>query len=330
MQIPPVYWRLIVIQIARTLLKEDHHTYSVNDDQPTLLKQMASHWPASQRWNSQYFREFFGHCSVALSQYSTAPALKHRDKQRVTLSAYLDVVEHFLPEDSQINLDSYVAGWHFLKNAPELLADILIPDPFKNNLLSRIDREVINFDSISLFIGHSRVETPLHTDSFAVCVWLANIVGRKIIRVIPPIDYKNIYNGLDAFDEKNVAKLAELGIPVIEATIEAGDVFTIPPGYWHQVRNQGFTVAVSTNFMSKFHFLTYEQQLKAKILAPYLKLQKLKREVLGEQILDHSANCLRHFNFVENEYKFLSYLNNELEKDRKLVESAKRLLNEYV
>jgi hypothetical protein len=314
-----------MVQKAITFQPFELSQYSPRMDQPVLLKQMAAGWPAMKRWTPDYFREKFGRCEVAISHYQSCPEQRPKNKFRSDLATYLDVLEGRAPITEKINQDSYVAGWHFKKNAPELMEDIRIPGVFADNLLDRVDREIINYDSISLFIGHSRAETPLHTDSFAVCVWLANLVGRKTIRVVPPVDYKNIRNAMDAFDERVVRLWADLGIPVIEAVIEPGDIFVIPPGYWHQVKNEGFTVAVSTNFMSPFHFLTFEQQLKAKILAPYLKLLKLKREIVGAQPLDHSADCLKHFDFLNTEGQFLDFLSGEIESERQVLRRARRL-----
>ncbi len=301
--------------------------FSIKEDRPTLLKGAAATWAALNKWTPEYLLENFSDRVVSLSQYQTNPHQRSRDKTKVTLGEYLEVITDLRPETPFVNHESYVAGWHFLKNAHELLDDIEIPEIFKDNVLNRVDSEVINYDSMSLFVGHSRVETPLHTDSFAVCVWLANLVGKKVIRVIAPVDYDNIHNGLDAFDPTVVDRLGYLGIDVLEATIEAGDIFVIPPGYWHQVRNDGFTVAVSVNYISPYHFLTYEQQLKAKVLAPYLRLLKIKRELVGAKDLQHSIDVLRHFKFVENESRFLDYMEREFHEERKILERATQLVN---
>ena len=316
-----------MVQQAQIIPPSEQDFYSTRLDKPVLLQGLANSWSAKDKWTPRYFRENFGDRLVTLSHYRSQPLQRGKDKFKAHLGDYLDVLEGHAPTTELINEDSYVAGWHFLKNAPELLADITIPAPFRENLLDRIDREIINYDSMSLFIGHSRAETPLHTDSFAVCVWLANLVGRKTIRVVPPIDYENIKNAMDAFDPKVVEHWHQLGIPVYEAVIEAGDIFVIPPGYWHQVRNEGFTVAVSTNFLSPYHFLVFEQQMKAKILGPYLKLLKLKHDLLAEP-LDQSADCLKHFDFTNTESRFLEHMSVQIEKEKDVLARARVLTGE--
>ncbi len=314
-----------MVQSVRIYHPSEHSSYSTRFDQPALLKGLAANWPARQRWSPEYFRERFGDCEITLSHYQSRPEQRPKQKFKASLQQYIDVLEGRTPPGEKIGTDSYVAGWHFKKNALELMNDIVVPPNFQDNLLDRVDREIINYDSMSLFIGHSRAETPLHTDSFAVCVWLANLVGLKTIRILPPVDYTNIKNGMDAFCEANVKRWTELGIPVFEASIEAGDIFVIPPGYWHQVRNQGFTVAVSTNYVSPYHFLTFEQQLRAKILAPYVRLLKLKRELYPTGQLDHSVESLKHFDYCSNEGQLLDYLSQQVEHEKNLLQSARTL-----
>jgi len=297
--------------------------FSAKYDQPALLKGWARFWPAFTKWSLDYFAKEFGDHLVPMSNYHENQYQKVSDKPLVKVSDYINMLTGKTTETSNSNKKTYLAGWHFKKPAPELMDDINIPECFQDNLLDEVSQNIVYYHEISLFIGHDQVESPLHTDSFAVSVWLANIIGTKRIRLIPPVDYDKIYNGLDAFDDEVVVKLAESNIPVYEATIEAGDIFFIPPGYWHQVKNDSITVAISTNYLSPFHFLTFEQQLRAKLLGPLLKLMKLRDRVLetkgGE--LYHSMDALKHFNYVETESKYLNYMINKLEGQRQIVQS---------
>ena len=170
---------------------------------------------------------------------------------------------------------------------------------------------------MSIFIGHQNAETPLHTDSFFVSVWIAIIKGAKTARLVEPVDYKKIYNGLDIFDDSNVKKLDGLGINIYEANCEEGDVLFIPPGFWHQVKNHGFNIALSTNFLIPHNFLVFEQQLKSKLLKPYFNLLKIKRELISDPANKsmRKSTSLKHANFVLNESKFIDFFSAELEKD---------------
>lgn len=310
--------------MVQSVFEQSFFTDTIPFDQPILLKGWASDWPAVQKWTPDYFRNNFGTQPVTLSHYRSRPHQRLKDKFTSSLSEYLDVIEDKAATTERIHQDSYVAGWHFLKNAPELVNDIRTPEPFRHNLMERVDREIVPYDAISLFIGHSRAETPLHTDALGLSVWLANVVGQKIIRVVPPVDYQNIKNAMDAFDDQVVKEWHRLEIPVFEAVLEAGDIFVIPPGHWHQVRNQGFTVAVSTNFLSPHHFLIFEQQLKAKILAPYLKLLKIKHELWGQGTLP-SLLSLEHFNFTSNEDRFLEHMTAQIEHEKSILARVRHL-----
>ncbi len=313
-----------MVHSVKTYMIEDLDKFSTQHDEPTLLKGLANDWPAKQSWTPQFFRENFGNQRVTLSHYQSLSHQRPKQKFKATLAEYLDVIEGEIQPCETLNVDSYIAGWHFEKEAKSLSLDLKVPTIFSDNLLNRVNQEIINYDSTSLFIGHSRADTPLHTDSFAVCVWLANLVGKKIIRIVPPVDYQNIRNGMDAFDPKVVEYWSELGIPTFEAEIEAGDVFFFPPGYWHQVRNEGFTVAVSTNYISPYHFLTFEQQLRAKIIKPYLRLMKLKREIMDPEGWAHSTDAIHNFNFVQNETLFLEHLMKELTQEQFTLERVRQ------
>lgn len=292
--------------------------FKMDTDFPLIIKGGIQSWPALRKWKPEFFETVHGDKVVNVSQYKTNPNEKARDKKKLTVSGFFKNLR-----DCEFQ-DDYIAGWHFLKNAPDLMNDISIPDPFKENILDRINKEIINYDSISLFIGHSKVETPLHTDSFGVCVWLGAVQGKKIIRLVPPLSLEHVYNGLDVFDESNVKNLTLKSIPVLEAVIEPGDVLFIPSGFWHQVRNEGFTVAISSNFVSVNNFLVFEQQLKAKILTPYLNLLKIKRELLmKDSTLTSSISFFEHFNYLENEQLFLDYFTKQIELDSNIIKKIK-------
>jgi hypothetical protein len=219
--------------------------------------------------------------------------------------------------------DGYLAGWHFMRQCPELGRDLRTPTYFKDNWIERVNSEVINFDSTSIFIGHPTAETPLHTDSFYVSVWLGLIEGGKTIRLVPEIATDRVTNGLDTFDLANEAALAAVGVPIFEAVIEKGDLIYIPPMWWHQVRNSGVTIAVSTNYVSPYHFLVFEQQLRAKLLTPLERLASIKTEAIAAAAKDDAASLHRRSvdsaKYIENERLYLRHVLNNVESSMALL-----------
>lgn len=289
-------------------------------DSPTLLKGWARNWPAFQKWNLDYLKENFGQEEVRVSNYKKDPHQSSLTKPSVKLGDYVTFLQTGTSADANIDDNVYLAGWHFMKACRQVMDDITIPKCFENNLLDKINERVVSFDPISFFLGHEKVESPLHTDSFAVSVWLANLYGTKVVRLVPPRDYQNIKNGMDAFSDEFCQKMAALDIPVHEVTLEAGDILFIPPGYWHQVKNLGITIAISCNYVNQYHFLPFEQQLRAKIMAPYMKLLQLKNEVVAnKEAHDFSKESFATFNMKITEQKFLDFMNHAYGSDQQRI-----------
>ena len=307
----------------------DKGAFTAKYEDPALLKGACSDWKATKQWNLATLPSLVGQATAPISYYKSNPHQPSNEKQRVKVADYL----HYLSgaeRNTNLTQGAYLAGWHFLHNAPQLKNDLNIPPYFQNNLLDKINGQIINYDHSSLFIGHQEVESPLHTDSFFVSVWLACIEGSKHLRIIKPINYHAIKNGMNVFDQDIVDKLDDQGIDIYDVKISKGDIIYIPPGHWHQVRNMGFNIALSVNHLDPQNFLVFEQQLKAKILRPYLKLLEMKREIIEQakqkkeeddlwnNILN--AESLRHSNFKENENKFINYIESQLAKDKNILQ----------
>lgn len=303
---------------VQTYTKQEN--YQVNPNEPALLEGWCKKWNASSKWTLPYLKENFGNSIVPISNYVERASEGSKQKHRVKLSDYIDAITNSKNIEG-LDKNSYVAGWHFLHNAHSLMEDIDIPVPFQDSLLKEVNNKVINYDDISFFIGHKNVESPLHTDSFFVNVWLACVKGSKTIRICPPKDYELIKNGMDLFDNCIAEQFESNNIPVFEAVIKEGDIFYIPPGWWHQVKNNEFTIAISTNFVNASSFLTFEQQLRSKILKPYVELIKLKRNVVNNKskTIDHALTCIEYSKFLETEKMFLDFMQEQLRIDRDIL-----------
>lgn len=302
--------------------------------QPALLKGFCRSWPAFKKWTLEYFEQECGRIEVPLSNYRLHPYQKAREKRRIYLKDYirsLSTLESGTPEET---MNEYVAGWHYLKSKPTLSADCIVPSFFQNNWIERV-QPFINFDWTSIFIGHSHVESPLHTDSFFVATWLAVLKGTKVMRLIPAEYTGPVRNNLNVFDEAIVQHLHSLNIPVYEMTIRAGDIAYIPPGWWHHVRNVDITVAVSNNFVSKHNFLVFEQQIRAKFLKPLIELAKLKDEAILQSskmpgLLEHFQpirGTIKSARYIENERKYVQYFSTEMSKTVRLLDHCQKSLD---
>ncbi|WP_416152074.1 cupin-like domain-containing protein [Pseudomonas sp. Bout1] len=117
------------------------------------------------------------------------------------------------------------------------------------------------------------VSSPLHTDSFFVNSVLTMIVGEEKARLVSPSPTFAVSNGQDLFNSEITNDVLERGAEIFEGTISAGDAIYIPPRWWHNVINCGFTIAVQNLHVDTHRFSLFEQQMRGRVMYFKLKLQ---------------------------------------------------------
>lgn len=101
---------------------------------------------------------------------------------------------------------------------------------------------------MTLWCGPAGSYTSLHVDPYATNTWLAAIAGRKSWRLCRPEAITDaIASELDPF------AAGPLPCTFFEAQLDTGDVMYLPPRWWHAVRNETPTIAVSGNFCTIEH-----------------------------------------------------------------------------
>ncbi|MBS1969861.1 MAG: cupin-like domain-containing protein [Bdellovibrionales bacterium] len=276
----------------------------IAENRPALLKGLCKEWPAFSKWSLDYFSETYGSAELPVSYYQSNAHQKYKDKTRINMKEYVDYVKS-LRTAPPTGEPMYAAGWHFAKSFSSLTQDIVIPEFFQNNLIDKI-QPIMQYDWMSLFIGHAYSQSPLHTDSFFVSTWLTCIRGSKTVRLIPG-DTPGITNGLDVFNDTIVENLIAKGVSVYEAKIEEGDTLFMPSGWWHHVINHDESIALSCNFVSPNNYLPFEQQIRGRILTPLVKLEKLSQEILNSEFA-YCEDSLESCRYVDNEKAFLKYI----------------------
>lgn len=252
----------------------------LSGNEPLLFLGGCKNWRAFGVWTPEYFERNFGGVEVPVSRYNVLGPQPESKQERLTLSQVLETwkldSDQRDPED-----DLYVAGWHFVSTAPSLMDDLEIPPLFSDNLLPDVNDKVLKYDWQSIFIGDARAHTPVHTDSFYVAVWLALITGTKFIRYVSNDHHEAMSHRPDLFDEDEVEFLQQLGVDVYQSCVQAGDIAYHPPGWWHQVKNLSFNVAISNNYVPPMFYFPFEQQLVSKAVVPILSRIATLRENLG-------------------------------------------------
>ncbi|QOU08087.1 cupin-like domain-containing protein [Pseudomonas fluorescens] len=298
--------------------------YLANEN-PVILKGMGKDWPAIKRWSADFFRNTYGHIKVPVCYYKTKPQEPYKNQVKIDLQEYIRVAENYIFFDNNTELP-YLGGWIFHKELPELLDDIDMTLPcFPDNWLYKLPPS-ISIPPTNLLIGYQHVSSPLHTDSFFVNSVLTMIVGEKKARIVSPSHTFAVSNGQDLFNPDIANKVIEQGAEIFEGTISAGDAFYIPPGWWHNVINCGFTIAVQNLHVDTYRFPLFEQQIRGLILPTLSKIDDLGRDAREELFkakktlpppLSHQIG-----DFVEHEKNYIMFL-------KKSVKKSEDYLNSY-
>jgi hypothetical protein len=315
-----------VEKISSKTTKTDFNSHYVLNEKPIIIENGCKDWMAFKTWNVDYFIELGKNIDVRVSRYK-----KHGHEKPESRSSY-DLSELMLlyKKYEQISTDDllrdiYLAGWHYMDDLPNLMKDIKIPEMFADNILPKVNDSVFKYDWSSIFIGHQDTETPCHTDSFYVSVWLALITGEKTIRYVSSNFHEYMYSGIDLFSNGVVYDLNEKGIDVFQSNISSGDIAYHPPGWWHQVKNHSFNIAVSNNYVGLNNYLIFEQQLVAKTVLPILdKLVSLGHTINVESILNTqktgviSKQCLQSSKYLNNQQNMCDFLQEYVFQYRKI------------
>lgn len=295
---------------------EFQKNYLLNET-PVILKGMGKDWPAMKRWSANFFKDSYGHVDVPICYYKTKQQEPYKNQARMPLREYICIAENKAFIDHKTELP-YMGGWIYHKEFPELLNDIDMTLPcFPDNWLYKLPPS-ISIPPTNLLIGYEFVSSPLHTDSFFVNSLLTMIIGEKKARMVSPLHTFAVSNEQDLFDTETANKVLRQGADIFEGTITAGDAFYIPPGWWHNVINCGFTIAVQNLHVDTHRFPLFEQQMRGFVLPILSKIEDLGKKARAElfEVAKTLPPPLSHKigSFIEHEEKYILFLKNTAAK----------------
>jgi ribosomal protein L16 Arg81 hydroxylase len=104
------------------------------------------------------------------------------------------------------------------------------------------------------WLGPAGTKTPYHHD--LTNNFMAQVIGRKRIKMVPLHDTAYMYNNLHCYSEVDAGAVDYERFPamrkarVLECTLEPGELLFIPIGWWHYVEGLDASVTMSfTNFL---------------------------------------------------------------------------------
>ena len=221
-------------------------------NRPVIVTGMFDAWPARRRWNFDYFRARCGEAEVEVQVGREAdanyeinqPALK----RTMLFRDYVDLVEQ-----SGATNDFYMTANNASRNRAALAALWADTPPIGEYL------DAASADAGFFWFGPAGTKTPFHHD--LTNNFMAQVIGRKRILLVPPTDTVHMYNHLHCYSQIDGNAIDVERFPsveharVIECTLEPGELLFLPIGWWHYVEALDASVTMTyTNFLERNDF----------------------------------------------------------------------------
>lgn len=231
----------------------DNH-YAAN--RPVVMTGAMDNWPAMTRWTDAELKRRFGDrvVEVQANRNSDANYELNQTKLRseMTFGEFVDLTATVGETNNY-----YITANNSGKNKAalrELWDDIVIfPEYLRSD-----DPGNRGF----FWFGPKGTVTPLHHD--LTNNFMAQVRGRKLVRLIAPYELPNLYNNRHCYSAVNLDAIDKDRFPlfdkvtVIDVVIGPGDLLFLPIGWWHYVRGLDVSITMTfTNFVFDNDFSSF-------------------------------------------------------------------------
>ncbi len=213
---------------------------------PIVIKNLSKDWPATTKWNWDYFKQLVGEKRVPLynNVKSDAYTPVNTADDYKTFGEYIDMIS------------KGPAGWRiFLFNifdhAPQLINDFTWPEHLMKGFVKKYPM---------LFTGGATSVTHMHFDMDMSHILHTQFGGRKRVLMFPLKEQYKLYrkpfevlsladfsryyqdSGSPDYTQFPALKLAD----GFDFTLEHGDTLFMPAGYWHHMEylDSGFAMSL--------------------------------------------------------------------------------------
>ena len=246
-----------MVERRERLTREEFFEQYYFQNRPVIITGAFDSWPARTQWSFDYFRARCGDCEVEVQfGRESDPNYEINQpnlKRKMPFREYVDLVERSRPtndfymtaNNTSINRASLAALWEDAPTIREYL------DPASP-------------DTGFFWFGPGGTKTPFHHD--LTNNFMAQVIGRKRIKLIPMSDTPYMYNHLHCYTQVDGNAIDATRFPavqqanLIECTIGPGDLLFLPIGWWHYVEGLEPSVTMTyTNFVVRNDFCnTYD------------------------------------------------------------------------
>ncbi len=218
---------------------------------PVILVGEMTNWPALTRWTPAYLAATVGTEIVEFQAGRAADrdfeVNKDAHRREAPFNAFIDLIT-----GPGVPNDTYLTAFNSARNEAAL-AVLRRDQGFLDKFLSR---DAPQPDGM-MWIGPAGTLTALHHDLTNNLI--AQIVGRKHVKLLPASEVGRLYNHTHVFSEipdleapnLDLARFPRLnGARAYDILLEPGEILFVPLGWWHQVRAHDFSVTLTyTNFL---------------------------------------------------------------------------------
>lgn len=229
--------------VSRTEFLEEYYSANL----PVVLTDVTHDWSAIERWSPAHLAKVIGAEQVEVMTEREGDADFEVNSVRHISTMPFDEYVRYVTGSEWSNDRYLVANNHFLERpaAAPLWSDFQIDqryfDPARTS------------GAVFLWFGPAGTVTPLHHD--VVNVMLVQVYGRKLVRLISPLETHCVYNDVGVFSKVDPTAPDLDAFPryaqvrPFHVLLEPGQALFIPVGWWHHVTALDTSMSLSfTNF----------------------------------------------------------------------------------
>jgi hypothetical protein len=215
---------------------------------PVVLLDWIAGWPALASWSPDYLRAHAGDSLVEVMAGRTGdPDYELNCEQHRTEMRLAEFVDRIQAVEAGNDLYMVANNRSFGNGCLTFLFDDI------RNIDGVLDRRA-DPTKIFFWCGPAGTVTPLHHDTMNIL--LAQVVGRKLVTLIPSCETHLVYNDVGVYSRVDCEAPDYDRFPLFrrasraQVMLEPGQVLFIPVGWWHHVRSLDISMSVSfTNFV---------------------------------------------------------------------------------
>ena len=209
---------------------------------PVIITDMATHWPAVQKWSFDFFAGLDPERKVTLETGNVMQGETNFETARI--ADYLSKMEQEGGAAPKGDKKRYLSMFRVFEQFPHLKADVDF------SLIEALTMRQIYF----AWLGPAETLTGYHID------WIDNIFsqirGRKRFTLVSPeqsrgmypsrkYDYRSSLSEVEPNTWDRARHPLYAGVRPVQVVLEPGQMLFLPAGWWHRV--EGLTPSISVN-----------------------------------------------------------------------------------